>query len=72
MKRPRRKLYCWLSKPGEWRLGREPPDIPIGPYSIFKSMDEVERAFPAARYEIIWCGKALEMREQMISATDVI
>lgn len=65
MKRPRRKLYCWLKKPGEWCLGRYPPDIPIGPYLTFASMDEAEQS-AGSRYEIIWCGDALKVREQMM------
>jgi hypothetical protein len=60
----RRKLYCWLRKPGEWCVGRYPPDIPIGPFGVFSSMEEAERAV-TTKYDIIWCGDALKTREQV-------
>jgi len=65
VKRLRRKLYCWLRGPGEWCLGRYPPDITIGPYMTFASMAEVEQFMP--RYDIIWCGDALRTREQLLA-----
>lgn len=66
MKRVRRKLYCWLGKPGEWRLGRYPPDVPIGPWMTFSTMEEVEQSI-SPKYEIIWCGDALATRERLLS-----
>jgi hypothetical protein len=66
VKRVRRKLYCWLRSPGEWCLGRYPPDVPIGPYHTFSSMEEVEQSI-SPRYEIIWCGDALATRERLLA-----
>ena len=64
--RQRRKLYGWLRKPGEWCLGRAPPDSPQMPYKVFSSMKEAESAAAARRYEIVWSGDALLTRLQML------
>lgn len=48
-------------------MGRYPPDVLIGPFTIFSSMDEVEQA-AGVRYEIVWCGDALKMREQLMAS----
>lgn len=48
-------------------LGRYPPDVLIGPFLTFGSMQEVEQYATASRYEIIWCGDALTTREQIMA-----
>jgi hypothetical protein len=65
--RPRRKLYGWLRSSGEWCLGRYPPDVPT-PYLKYASMQEAEDAATAGRYQVIWCGAALDTRNQMMAA----
>ncbi len=54
----RRKLYGWLRGPGEWCLGRNPPDSPSMPYKLYASMAEAQIAAEAKRATIIWCGDA--------------
>jgi hypothetical protein len=68
--RRRRLLYGWLRKPGEWCLGRLPPDSPQTHYAIYHSMHEAESAAEASRYEIIWAGAALETRRQLVGVGD--
>lgn len=70
MRRSRRKLYCWLRKPGEWCIGRYPPDIPIGPYHTVSSMEEAEQFGVSNRYDLIWCGDALKTRQQALHGRD--
>lgn len=69
MKR-RRKFYCWLNRPGEWCLGRHPPDSPSMPYQIFAALDDVERAIDGWRVDVVWCGGAAEMRAQLRPAKE--
>jgi hypothetical protein len=68
--RLRRKLYCWLRRPGEWCLGRYPPDTPQIPYKAYGSMAEAEAAALAYRADVIWCGPALETRRQLMGLSD--
>lgn len=63
MKRRRRSLYGWLHAPGDWRLGRLPPDVPV-PYQSFPSWEEAEQAAQSSRYDVIWSGPALLARQQ--------
>ncbi len=54
----KRKLYGWIRKPGQYCLGRNPPDSPQMPYEVYASLDEVEQAAKSRKAAVIWCGDA--------------
>jgi hypothetical protein len=61
----RRKLYGWLKRPGEWCLGRQPPDTPSMPHKVFASLNEARLAAEAMRATIIWSGDAARHVERL-------
>lgn len=54
--RIRKTLYGWCRAPGEFCLGRLPPDAPNGPYEIFETMADVELAAKGRKARLVWCG----------------
>ena len=68
--RRRRILYGWLNGPDQWRLSRLPPDVSV-PYQPFPTMEEAEEVARASRYEVVWCGPALAMREYLMAKKQI-